>query len=123
MPYLDQGQSPSKTLGRPNGRVKASAYHPAYHRRIWPLSEPKSSLGELPAAAETSGGSVVSRPGVDSPELGRGPRSQGDTTASYMVGWMEAFSRDFAWIAATGEYGPMRGVIRAGSPLIAAISS
>jgi hypothetical protein len=28
-----------------------------------------------------------------------------------MVDAKEAFSMDFAWIAATGEYGPMRGVI------------
>ena len=45
------------------------------------------------------------------------------TTASSMVGAKEAFSMDFAWIAATGEVWPDARGHRAGSPLIAAIRS
>jgi hypothetical protein len=37
IPYRDLRQSPPKTLGRPSGRVKASAYHSAYHRRQIPV--------------------------------------------------------------------------------------
>jgi hypothetical protein len=46
MPYPDQGQSPNKTLGRPAGRVKASAYHPAYHRRQIPKNMPSACLDD-----------------------------------------------------------------------------
>jgi hypothetical protein len=62
LPYPDQGQSPNKTLGRPAGRVKASAYHPAYHRRQIPVKTRSACL----------------KTAVPSSDDGReGPRSRG----------------------------------------------
>ena len=74
MPYLDQSLSPHKTLGRPIGRVKASAYHWAYHRRQIPVKTPSACLKTAVLTSDDVHGGVRQ-------------------------------------IAATGECGPMHGVI------------
>ena len=89
MPYRDLGQSPSKTLGRPNGRVKASAYHPAYHRRQIPVEMPSACLETALLTSETA--EIACEPQLHAEDGG--------------------VHDGLRQIAATGEYGPMRGVI------------
>ena len=102
MPYPDPGRSPRKTLGRPSGRVKA-------------LCVPFC----VPSAAE-SGGATVRGCGNGSPELGRTTPDR--TTAGYRVGRTEAFSRDVGRSLRPASLARCTGH-RAGSPLVAAISS
>ena len=90
MPYRDRGQSPHKTLGRPTGRVKASAYHPAYHRPQYPMKTPSACLET--AVLSSDGGRDGGR------NRGRQPEREG-------------VHHGVRQIAATGECGPMRGVI------------
>jgi hypothetical protein len=90
MPYRDLGQSPTKTLGRPTGRVKASAYRPAYHRRQIPAKTPF----------------CLSENG--SPEFGPRPSSRS-------VGCKRR-RRNFARSLRPASYCPLRGVIRLLSP-------
>ena len=90
MPYRDRGQSPHKTLGRPTGRVKASAYHPAYHRPQNPMKTPSACLET--AVLSSDGGRDGGR------NRGRQPEREG-------------VHHGVRQIAATGECGPMHGVI------------
>jgi hypothetical protein len=100
MPYLDLGRSPLKTLGLPTGRVKAFCV---------PFG--------VPSATEP-GGDAVMRWGNHTPcqgtdESGRRRTKESDGTVASSLS-AEVSTTGFAKIAASGEYGPMRGDIGRG---------
>jgi hypothetical protein len=84
------GQSPLKTLGRRTGRVNVFCV---------PFG--------VPSATE-SGGDTVRGCGNDTPDLGDWPRSRAHRSCTP---GLSVSTTAFARIAASGEYGPMRGVI------------